>query len=214
VEEYFKILARCKGSEERTARAVKVLGRMVEMGFWAGGEVSAFNFACQDGDDNVAVVRGYLEVLVGLKRAEGQKKTSKKKKGGGKKKKRGKGGGSSGQGGGGGGDGGGGGGAVDDDGVIRAEIVRNALHQACHEGHLEVARLLVEAEGGLESLKVKTDHKESPIDVATLKGHADIAAMLKDAFREHIKATLAAKHSPLNERSVCGAEQRTVGIGE
>jgi hypothetical protein len=56
-----------------------------------------------------------------------------------------------------------------------------------------VARLLVEAEGGIDSLKVKAVDKFTPIDLAKRKGHADIAAMLKDAFREHIKATLAAR---------------------
>jgi ankyrin repeat protein len=81
-----------------------------------------------------------------------------------------------------------------------AELVRagddtnwTALHFACQDGHLEVARLLVEVEGGMESLKVKADGKRSPIDVAIQFEHADIAAMLKDAFREHIKATLAAR---------------------
>jgi serine/threonine protein kinase len=197
--EYFKILVRCRGSEGQTARAVALLGRMVEMGVWAGGEVAAFNFACGDGDDNVAVVRGYLEVLVGLKRAEGQKKTS-KKKGGGKKKKKGKGGGESGQGGGGGGGGGGSGGAVDDDGVIRAEIVRRAdtsnknwtaLHFACDKGHLEVARFLVEA-GCAElvimytafwvaSGPVTEDRNYTALHLACENGHLEVARLLVEA---------------------------------
>jgi hypothetical protein len=135
-----------------------------------------------------------LEVLVGLKRAEGQKKTS-KKKGGGKKKKKGKGGGESGQGGVGEGDGGGGGGAVDDDGVIRAEIVRRAdasnmnytaLHLACGNGHLEVARLLVEA-GGAELVRAGDDrnwtalHMACVNDSGSVNGRLEVARLLVEA---------------------------------
>ena len=68
-----------------------------------------------------------------------------------------------------------------------------ALHLACLKGDLEMARLLVEAKGGLDLLKAKADGAFSPFDLATREGHADIAAMLKSAMREHIQASLAAK---------------------
>ena len=188
LKEYFKIVARCKGSEGWTARAVALLEQMLGMGFWQGargGEVGAFSFACAEGDDNVAVVRGYLEVLVGL-----QKMANKTKTVGGT--------GSPGRGGGGAGsnncgssmaayDGGGGGGTVAGGvGAIRAEIVRRAdasnmnrtaLHYACREGHLNVANFLIEV-GGVDLVMVVDGRNATALHYASQDGQLDVVLYL------------------------------------
>ena len=73
VLEYVKILARCRGPRERTARTIALLERhAVAVDGLEGGEVAAFIFVCgEGGDDNVAVVQGYMDVLVEQHKAGG-----------------------------------------------------------------------------------------------------------------------------------------------
>jgi ankyrin repeat protein/serine/threonine protein kinase/frataxin-like iron-binding protein CyaY len=68
-KEYFQILARCKGSEERTAQAVALLGKMKTR---LSENDQMLTFACEEGDDNVAIVRGYLDVMVERHRLGGE----------------------------------------------------------------------------------------------------------------------------------------------
>ena len=217
-KDYFKILVRCRGSAERTARAVALLEQMegrLGRGNARLTEVGAFNFACRDSDDNVLVVQGYLEVLVERSRVGGCVAVA--------------------IGGGGACDSGGGGAedqgnwmcvvcetanendqhecqccgeslaqfraeveqstfAADDDGVIRADIVRRAdasnrnrtaLHWACMNGHLEVARLLVEV-GGVELVMAGDDTKFTALHYACQEGHLVVARLLVEVGGEEL----------------------------
>jgi ankyrin repeat protein len=99
--------------------------------------------------------------------------------------------------------------------LVRAgdDTNRTALHDACRNGHLEVARLLVEA-GGAELVRAVDDMNYTALHGACQNGQLELArllvetggaemvravgvrnvtALLKDAFREHTKTTLAAR---------------------
>ena len=57
-----------------------------------------------------------------------------------------------------------------------------ALHWACHEGHLDIVRLLIES--GSASVDVRSFYGETPLDIAVRLHKADIVAYLS-SFVSH-----------------------------